>query len=194
MVRKPPRSNPSRANSPRERGYDYEDYPSSSASSGSGFKLTYATAAGLGGIFMLGVGAGMIFSSNANFTPENVASREVIDRSAPNAEVCIQFGASAIVTDMRVFVTLNPFNVYVSQPVMQPGCVLRGNNWAILEQRKLVDSRQVNDCKNRMNTFGFTGPLEGRPRIDCIYQNEASGNLFVTPSGAVGPRPDTDKF
>ena len=52
----------------------------------------------------------------------------------------------------------------------------------------------LNDCKNRMNTFGFTGPLEGRPRIDCIYQNEASGNLFVTPSGAVGPRPDTDKF
>jgi hypothetical protein len=143
---------------------------------------------------MLGVGAGMIFSSNASFTPQNVASREVIDRSAPNAEVCIQFGASAIVTDLRVFVTLNPFNVFVTQPVMQPGCVLRRNNWTILEQQNLVDSQQVNACKNRMNTFGFTGPLEGKPRIDCIYQNEAGGNLFVTPSGAVGPSPQTDKF
>jgi hypothetical protein len=193
MARKPPRSNPPRSINPRERDYDYPNYAPSS-SSGGGLKLSYATAAILGGIFMLGVGAGMIFSSNASFTPENVASREVIDRSAPNSEICIQFGASAIVTDLRVFVTLNPFNVFVTQPVMQPGCVLRRNNWTILEQQNLVDSRQVNECKNRMNTFGFTGPLEGKPQIDCIYQNSGGGNLFVTPSGAVGPTPNTNKF
>lgn len=145
-------------------------------------------------IFILGVGVGIAFSSTASLNPENVASREVIDRSAPNAELCIQYGASAMVTDMRVFVTLNPFNVYVTQPSMRPGCVLRQNNWTILEQKKLVTSEQVRDCKRRMNTFGFTGNLEDQPEIKCIYQNEAADNLFLNQPGTVGPRPETDNF
>jgi hypothetical protein len=99
-----------------------------------------------------------------------------------------------MVTDMRVFVTLNPFNVYVTQPSMRPGCVLRQNNWAILEQKKLVTSEQVGDCKRRMNTFGFTGNLEDKPEIKCIYQNEAADNLFLNQPGTVGPRPETDNF
>lgn len=148
----------------------------------------------LGGIFVLGVGIGIAFSSTASLNPENVASREVIDRSAPNPELCIQYGASAMVTDLRVFVTLNPFNVFVTQPSMRPGCVLRRNNWAILERQNLVSSDQVRDCKNRMNTFGFTGPLEASPQIECIYQNQAAGNLFLNQPGTVGPRPETDKF
>ncbi|MCZ0901857.1 DUF3172 domain-containing protein, partial [Microcoleus sp. HI-ES] len=85
-------------------------------------------------VFILGIGIGIAFSSTATISPENVASREFIDRSAPNPELCVQFGASAMVTDMRLYVTLNPFNVYISQPSMRPGCVLRTNNWAILEQ------------------------------------------------------------
>ncbi len=160
----------------------------------SGFKLNYTQIAILAGIFILGIGVGIGFSSTASFSPENVASREVIDRSAPNAELCIQFGASAIVSDLRVFITLNPFNVYVTQPVMQPGCVLRRNNWNILEQQRLVTEQQVNECKNRMNTFGYTGTLEGQPRIDCIYQNNGAGNLFLNQPGAVTPPRETEKF
>jgi hypothetical protein len=98
MARKPPRYTPPRSY-PRER--EYETPVSKS-------KINYGTIALFGGIFVLGVGVGIGFSSTASFNPENVASREVIDRSAPNAELCIQFGSSAIVTDMRVFVTLNP--------------------------------------------------------------------------------------
>jgi hypothetical protein len=45
-----------------------------------------------------------------------------------------------------------------------------------------------------MNTFGFTGPLEGNPKIDCVYQNNSAGNLFLNLPGAVNPRPETDKF
>lgn len=145
-------------------------------------------------VFIIGIGVGMALTSTATLNPENVASREVIDRSAPNPELCAQFGASAMVTDMRVFLTLNPFNVYVTQPSMRPGCVLRRNNWTILEQRKLVTSEQVRDCKNRMNTFGFTGTLEGSPEIRCVYQNEAADNLFLNQPGSVGPRPETDQF
>ena len=166
----------------------------SSPSQSSLFNFNYASIALIGGIFVLGVVIGIGFSSTASFNPENVASREVIDRSAPNPELCIQFGASAIVTDMRVFVTLNPFNVFVTQPSMRPGCVLRRSNWSILEKQKLVSSEQVRDCRHRMNTFGFTGPLEGSPQIDCIYQNEAAGNLFLNQPGIATPRPETEKF
>ncbi len=148
----------------------------------------------MGGILILGIGIGIAFSSTATLNPENVASREVIDRSAPNTELCIQYGASAMVTDMRVFVTLNPFNVYVTQPTMRPGCVLRQNNWAILEQRKAVTSDQVSDCKRRMNTFGFTGTLESNPQINCVYQNDSAGNLFLNQPGSVGPRSETENF
>lgn len=143
---------------------------------------------------MLGIGIGIAFSSTATLDPKNVASREFIDQRAPNPELCAQYGASAMVMDTRLFVTLNPFNVYVSQPSMRPGCVLRRNNWAILEQQNLVTSEQVNECKNRMNTFGFTGELGSSPDINCVYQNDAAKNFYVNQPGAVAPTVETDKF
>ena len=160
---------------------------------GKSSSFNYATLAILAGVFLLGIGVGMGFSSTANISPQNVASREFIDRSAPNPELCVQYGASAMVMDMRLFLTLNPFNVYVSQPSVVPGCVLRSNNWAILEQRRLVDNEQVRECKNRMNTFGFTGPLEGEPEIDCIYQNDSAKNMFLNQPG-LGVSPESDRF
>jgi Protein of unknown function (DUF3172) len=187
MARRP-RYSPPRSSSSR-----YQP-PESSGSGGLFKKFNYALIALLGGIFILGIGIGIALSSTTTVNPENVASRDFIDRSAPNPELCVQFGASAMVTDMRVFVTLSPFSVYVTQPTMQPGCVLRRNNWAILEQRKVVSSQQVNECKNRMNTFGFTGVLESKPRIDCIYQNDSAGNLFLNQPGAGGSPSETENF
>ncbi len=174
--------------SPRSTPPRYPEPPSG------GLKQNYGKIALIGGIFVLGIGVGIGFSSSASFDPQNVASREVIDRSAPNAELCAQFGASAIVSDLRIFVSLNPFNVYVTQPIMQPGCVLRRNNWSILEKQRLVSSEQVRDCKNHMNTFAFTGPLEGRPTINCVYQNDAASNLFLNQPGAVTPSTETENF
>ncbi|MBE9205482.1 DUF3172 domain-containing protein [Nostoc sp. LEGE 06077] len=157
------------------------------------FNLT--TIAVLGGVLVLGIGIGIAFSSTTTLSPSNVASREFIDTRAPNPEICVQYGASAMVMDARLFVTLNPFNVYVAQPSMRPGCVLRQNNWAILEQRKLVTSDQVRECKNRLNTFGFTGSLDSeKPDIRCIYQNDAAQNFFTSQPGAVGSPQDTDRF
>ncbi|ERN40557.1 protein of unknown function (DUF3172) [Rubidibacter lacunae KORDI 51-2] len=158
--------------------------------------FNYTTLAVLLGAFIIGIGVGIIFSTSASFSPSNVVSREVIDRSAPNPEFCAQYGASAVVTDMRVFLTFNPFSVYVTQPAMQPGCVMRRTNWTILEKKNLIDDQQVRDCKQRLNTFGFVGNLEGSPRIDCIYQNDSAGNLFTsdTPGGSLVPKPETDRF
>jgi hypothetical protein len=156
--------------------------------------FNYTSIAILAGVLILGIGIGIAFSTTTTLSPSNVASREFIDASAPNAEVCVQNGASAMVMDTRLFVTLNPFNVYVSQPSMRPGCVLRSNNWAILEQRKLISSDQVRDCKNRLNTFGYTGDLKSEPDISCIYQNDSAKNFFVNQPGAVAPPIETERF
>jgi len=156
--------------------------------------LNYTSIAILAGVFILGVGIGIAFSSTATLDPKNVASREFIDRTAPNPELCAQYGASAMVMDTRLFVSLNPFNVWVSQPSMRPGCVLRTNNWAVLEQRKLVNSEQVRECKNRMNTFAFTGDLGSAPDINCVYQNDDAKNYYLNQPGATAPAEETGNF
>ncbi|MGD1938599.1 MAG: DUF3172 domain-containing protein [Cyanophyceae cyanobacterium] len=166
-----------------------------SRSSGGGIKsaLNYTTLAVIAGVFILGIGVGIGFSSSASVDPQNVASREFIDRSAPNPELCLQYGASAIAMDTRLFVTFSPFSVYLSQPTMKPGCVMRSNNWNVLKQQGVVTNEQVNDCKNRMNTFAYTGSVESNPRIDCVYQNDAAGNLFLNQPGVV-PAQESERF
>ena len=180
------------ARRPPPRYSDRRSNPSPSPSPAS--NINYGTIALFGGIFVLGIGVGIAVSSNASFDPQNVASREVIDKSAPNAELCVQYGASSIVTDMRVFITLNPFSVYVTQPQMKPGCVLRRSNMNLLEQKRLITSEQARNCRNRMNTFGFVGSLDSNPKIDCVYPNDAAGNLFLNPPGSVNPRSEGENF
>lgn len=158
------------------------------------------TLAVLAGVLILGIGIGMGFSSVSgvsNNTGSKIVTQSELDSKAPNADLCVQFGASAIVTDMRVFVTLNPLNFYVSQASSRPGCVLRSNNWSVLEQRGLVKPEQVRDCKQRMNTFGFTGDLGSSPQINCVYQNNTTQNLFLDQNGPNGKpvaEPDNERF
>ncbi len=157
--------------------------------------INSTTLAIMGAILMLGVGLGIAFSTTINISPENVASRVVIEESVPNAQVCAQYGAGAIALDLRAFVTLSPFNVYISQPAMQPGCILRSNNWAVLESRNLVSDDDVRDCRRRLNTFGFTGDIDqqgNQAKIDCVYQNDSAKNLFLRPGGAA--QPESDRF
>ena len=158
--------------------------------------LEIAKIAILASVFVVGIVIGLSLNlSSGSSDIRSVDSSLQIDRAAPNPEVCQQFGASAVVTDMRVFLTLNPFSVYLTQPRMQPGCVLRRTNWSLLEQKNLVSSEQVRDCKRRMNTFGFVGNLDGKPNIDCVYQNDAAGNLFINKNGtSTVPLPESDNF
>lgn len=60
------------------------------------------------GIFVLGMGAGITVDTVLNVEPNNVASREVIDRQTPNPDVCIANGMSAMVLDQRLFISFNP--------------------------------------------------------------------------------------
>lgn len=75
--------------------------------------------------FVTGLGAGVYFDSEITLHPSNVASTEIVDRRTPNSELCMAYGYSAMVFDQRVYVSYNPFNVYVTQPEVKPGCVLR---------------------------------------------------------------------
>ena len=142
---------------------------------------------------IFGTALGIVLSTS-NADTENVVSREAIDRSVPDAEFCIEYGASAVVADVRVFLSFNPFSVYVTQPAMQPGCIIRKSNWTILQQRNVISSDQARECKNRLNTFGFTGALDNSPRVDCVYQNDSAGNLFSRDRDGFSPNPEGDDF
>lgn len=152
--------------------------------------ITTASLAIIAGAFILGIGVGVAFFSGTNFTPNNISSREAIDQAAPSRDICINYGASAIVTDTRTFVTFNPFKVYVSRPLMQPGCVLRSNGWAVLDQRKLISNERERECKQRMQTFAYTGNLENSPKIDCV--NPSDENKFLNQPGMGPAVPDKD--
>ena len=183
----------------RERADRYDppqDYRSNPVPPPKKSPLDVAKIAILASVFIIGIVIGLSLNlSSGSDDIRSVDSSFQIDRKAPNPELCQQFGASAVVTDMRVFLTLNPFSVYLTQPRMQPGCVLRRTNWSLLEQKNLVSSEQVRDCKRRMNTFGFVGVLEGKPKIDCVYQNDAAGNLFLNNNGnSTVPLPESDNF
>ncbi|MBD1850117.1 DUF3172 domain-containing protein [Cyanobacteria bacterium FACHB-502] len=159
-----------------------------------GGALTYTTAAILATVFIVGIGLGMFFGS---YTPSSnlssVATRVDIEQASPNPEICLQYGASAVTVDLRAFMTLNPFSVFVTQPRMVPGCVMRSSNWNILQSRNLINGEQMAECRRRMNTFAYTGDIDkadGSARIDCVYQNDAAGNLFRQAGSSTSPEND----
>jgi len=140
----------------------------------SGFSKALISAA-----FVMGIGAGVYFTSEVTVEPSNVASTELVDRRTPNSEVCMANGYSSMVFDQRIFVSFNPFNVYVAQPEVKPGCILRRSNFSVLEGRKLVSREEVDSCKKNMNTFAFVGDLNRQPEVSCVYHSEDAENQFI---------------
>ncbi|GHP04949.1 hypothetical protein PPROV_000370100 [Pycnococcus provasolii] len=134
----------------------------------------------IAGAFAVGIGTGVVFTTTANFEPDNLASTEMIDRKTPNSEVCMANGYSSMVFDQRLFVSFNPFNVYVAQPEIKPGCVLRRSNFAVLEREGLVSKDEAANCKRNLNTFAYVGDLKGNsPEVSCVYHSEEAENAFM---------------
>lgn len=154
----------------------------SSTSSGmsSGIKLAIAAA-----IFALGLGLGVSLST-LNPTPQTIDAIS-LDVNAPSRDFCNNYGASAMVMTSHVYVTLNPFNVFVSQAKAVPGCVVLPNNWNFLLQKKAINDQNIRDCRERMNTFGYTGDLDKSPQVECVYESKdakkqlSDNNQVVTP-------------
>ena len=135
----------------------------------------------LAGIFVLGIGLGVTIDSAINTNPRDLASRDAIDQAAPNSKLCADMGASAMAFDQRVFVSFNPFNVYVAQADVKPACVLRQSNIVpILKDRKLINDKEVFSCKSNMNTWAFVGDLDNSPQLSCVYKSEDAQNEFLS--------------
>ena len=44
------------------------------------------------GVFVAGIGTGVTIDSAINTNPDNLASRDAIDRNAPNPKLCLTYG------------------------------------------------------------------------------------------------------
>lgn len=157
------------------------DIPSSFGRGDTGLRLpTSVSAALLAGVFVLGIGTGVTVDSQINTNPKDLASRDAVDKNAPNPTLCTTYGASAMAFDQRVFVSFNPFNVYVAQADVKPACVLRPSNVVpVLKERKLIDDNEVRGCKMNMNTWAFVGDLNDQPQLSCVYKSEDAQNEFL---------------
>jgi hypothetical protein len=126
----------------------------------------------LAGVFVLGVGLGVTVDSQVNTNPKDLASRDAIDNAAPNPTLCAKLGASAMAFDERVFVTFNPFNIYVSQADVKPACVLLEANVV----PTLRDQGLITDKEGEFVPKGST-PLTAR----SVITSPLSLPLFTSP-------------
>ena len=164
---------------------------------GAGLTFNTATIAVLAGILIIGIGIGTSLTSNTSGSQGNIASSEQLDLAVPDPEFCKQWGASAFVMDVEMYTTMNPSTSFVTQPKLQPGCVIRRENWAVLQKAGAVTTDQMRDCKQRMNTFAYIGSIRDKPIVRCVYQTDGSENKFITKGIAddtVGITPEADQF
>ncbi len=167
----------------------YTTTTTNNASSGSGgFGASSSTKLAIAGaIFAIGVGVGVSLST-LNPTPGTLTDLK-LDDIVPNREFCNNYGSSAMVMNSRVYITLTPFNVYVSQAEAKPGCVVMPNNWNELLRKGAIVEKDVRLCKDRMNTFGFTGDLDKKAIVDCVYESRDAQTKFNANPQAPTPSP-----
>jgi hypothetical protein len=165
-----------------------------------GIQFNISTLAVLAGVLVLGIGIGTAVSSTTAGNQGNIASSQQLDMAVPDPEFCKQWGASAFVMDVELYTTMNPSSSFVTQPTLQPGCVIRRENWAVLQKQGAVTAEQMRECKQRMNTFAYIGSIRDKPVVRCVYQTDITGNRFQTPGVAgaaddsVGVTPEGDQF
>ena len=164
---------------------------------GGGFQFNVGTVAVLGGVLVVGIGIGTGISSNTQGDQGNIASSQQLDMAVPDPEFCRQWGASAFVMDIELYTTMNPSSSFVTQPALRPGCVIRRENWSVLQKEGAVTAEQMRQCKQRMNTFAYIGSVKDQPIVRCVYQTDITENKFITKGvadDAAGITPEADQF
>ena len=96
------------------------------------------TIAVLAGVLILGVGIGSAITSTTDGGQGNIASQQQLDMAVPDPEFCRQWGASAFVIDVEMYTTLNPSTSFVTQPALQPGCVIRRGIGPFCKSKELL--------------------------------------------------------
>ncbi len=145
-----------------------------------GMNLNTGTIAVLAGVLVVGVGIGSAVTSTTQGGQGNIASQQQLDMAVPDPEFCRQWGASAFVIDVEMYTTLNPSTSFVTQPALQPGCVIRRENWTVLQKQGAITNDDVRECKQRMNTFAYIGSIRDNPVVRCVYQADVNENKFIT--------------
>ena len=192
-----PRSgNPRRPD--ESRGARYSPPPQGNKDGGdSGGRFNTTRIAVLAGVLVVGIGIGSAVTSTTGGDQGNIASSQQLDMAVPDPEFCRQWGASAFVMDIEMYTTLNPSSSFVTQPTLQPGCVIRRENWSVLRKEGAVTAAQERQCKQRMNTFAYIGSVRDKPVVRCVYQTDITQNKFLTKGIAddtVGLTPEADQF
>ena len=149
------------------------------ASSEQKINFNTGTIAVLAGVLILGVGIGSAITSTTDGGQGNIASQQQLDMAVPDPEFCRQWGASAFVIDVEMYTTLNPSTSFVTQPALQPGCVIRRENWTVLQKQGAISNEDVRECKQRMNTFAYIGSIRDKPIVKCVYQTDVNENKFI---------------
>tara|TARA_B100000674_G_C37487555_1_gene754345 strand:- start:53 stop:592 length:540 start_codon:yes stop_codon:yes gene_type:complete len=158
------------------------------------------TIAVLAGVLILGVGIGSAITSTTDGGQGNIASQQQLDMAVPDPEFCRQWGASAFVIDVEMYTTLNPSTSFVTQPALQPGCVIRRENWTVLQKQGAISNEDVRECKQRMNTFAYIGSIRDKPIVKCVYQTDVKENKFIikgdgqVEDGGVGINKEASQF
>ena len=164
---------------------------------GPALQFNVGTIAVLAGVLVVGIGIGTGISSTTQGDQGNIASSQQLDMAVPDPEFCRQWGASAFVMDIELFTTMNPSSSFVTQPQLKPGCVIRRENWSVLQKEGAVTAEQMRQCKQRMNTFAYVGSVKDKPIVRCVYQTDTSENKFITKGvadDAAGITPEADQF
>ena len=167
-----------RSNRGSKRRRQYESYEGASSSnyasqgrrlptskSNDPINFNTGTIAVLAGVLILGVGIGSAITSTTDGGQGNIASQQQLDMAVPDPEFCRQWGASAFVIDVEMYTTLNPSTSFVTQPALQPGCVIRRENWTVLQKQGAISNEDVRECKQRMNTFAYIGSIRDKPIV-----------------------------
>ena len=184
----------------RSRGPAGPGGPGGSGGKGPGggnFQFNVATIAVLAGVLIVGLGIGTGISSTTQGDQGNIASSQQLDMAVPDPEFCRQWGASAFVMDIELYTTMNPSSSFVTQPSLKPGCVIRRENWSVLQKEGAVTAEQMRQCKQRMNTFAYIGSIKDKPIVRCVYQTDITENKFLTKGVAddsVGITPEANQF
>ncbi|MEY3736105.1 MAG: hypothetical protein RLZZ624_1164 [Cyanobacteriota bacterium] len=164
---------------------------------GQGPQINVGQIAVLAGVLVVGIGIGTGISSTTQGNQGNIASSQQLDMAVADPEFCKQWGASAFVMDVQMYTTMNPSTSFVTQPKLQPGCVIRRENWSVLQKEGAVTAEQMRQCKQRMNTFAYIGSVKDKPEVRCVYQTDIVDNKFQTKGVAddtVGVTPEADQF
>ena len=158
--------------------------PTPPGGSGGPIGMNTGTIAVLAGVLVVGVGIGSAITSTTQGGQGNIASQQQLDMAVPDPEFCRHWGASAFVIDVEMYTTLNPSTSFVTQPALQPGCVIRRENWTVLQKQGAITNDDVRECKQRMNTFAYIGSIRDNPIVRCVYQADISENKFIIKGNA----------